>query len=84
MVPWVGLQYVISVFPDKTHFFVLNWAEVFRMLNDEVYHVVTRITMYRLGQILCICTDKIKRASGSLSALKSCFQLKCITCYVLS
>ena len=29
-VPWVGLQYVIVVFPDHTHFFIVNRIFLFR------------------------------------------------------
>ena len=60
MVPWVGLQYVISVFPDKTHFFVLNWAGVFRMLKQRSLSCCIEDYNVPTGQILCICTDKIK------------------------
>ena len=32
-VPWVGLQYVIVVFPDQTHFFVLFDSMIRSSLN---------------------------------------------------
>ena len=40
MVPWVGLQYVMLLFPDNTYFFILNCAGIFGILNDEIYHAV--------------------------------------------
>ena len=46
MVPWVGLQFVIVVFPDHTHFFISHYSIIMPFDPFEIsYTVVFEIIM---------------------------------------
>ena len=52
MVPWVGIQCAIVVFPDHTHLWICNRTGYIRKIDDRIYNIGIRTNLISLAELL--------------------------------